>query len=93
LALRILEFRRRAKSKSYECGHEQEALEGWPAHPAYVFGNERVSCALCVLAIDENIRNGAKHHPALYQTYRQMEVDSGFTFKNGRSLADIVEGD
>ena len=73
----------------YKDGHE-EALAGWPAHPAYVFGNERVSCALCVLASDGDIRNGAKHHPALYRIYRQMEIAGGSTFKNGRSLADIV---
>lgn len=77
----------------YQHGRASEALEGWPAHPAYVFGNQRLSCALCVLASDNDIRNGAKHHPELYQTYRQMEIEGGSTFKNGRSLADIVEGD
>lgn len=75
----------------YKDGNEQEALDGWPAHPAYVFGNERVSCAICVLACDGDIRNGAKHHPTLYQTYRGWEIETGITFKNGRSLADIVE--
>lgn len=74
----------------YRAEDDVAALDGWPGHPAYVFGNVRVSCAICMLAIDGDIRNGAKHHPELYRTYRQMEVDSGFTFKNGRSLADIT---
>lgn len=77
----------------YADGREAEALDGWPCHPAYVFGNQRLSCALCVLASDNDIRNGAKHHPELYATYRQMEEEGGSTFKHGRSLADIVEGD
>jgi 3'-phosphoadenosine 5'-phosphosulfate sulfotransferase (PAPS reductase)/FAD synthetase len=67
------------------------ALDGWPAHPAYVYGNERLSCALCVLASDNDIRNGARHNPALYQELRRMEVASGATFRHRRSLADIVE--
>ena len=77
----------------YREGDETGALAGWPAHPAYVYGNERLSCALCVLACDGDIRNGAKHNPELYRIYRQMEIDGGFTFKNGRSLVDIVEGE
>lgn len=67
------------------------AIDGWPAHPAYVYGNERLSCALCVLASDGDIRNGAQHNPALYAELRRMEVESGYTFKHKRSLADIVE--
>lgn len=28
---------------------KRQALDGWPCHPAYVYGNERVSCAICIL--------------------------------------------
>jgi 3'-phosphoadenosine 5'-phosphosulfate sulfotransferase (PAPS reductase)/FAD synthetase len=75
----------------YRAGDVETALEGWPAHPAYVYGNQRLSCALCVLASNSDIRNGAKHNPELYQELRRMEIASGFTFKAKQSLADIVE--
>ncbi len=76
----------------YQAGDVSAALDGWPAHPAYVYGNERLSCALCVLASDGYIRNGAQHNPVLYQELRRMEGESGYTVKHKRSLADIVEG-
>ncbi|HEX8656861.1 MAG TPA: phosphoadenosine phosphosulfate reductase family protein, partial [Hymenobacter sp.] len=43
----LAELRRR--QALYKAGHAADALDGWPAHPAYVFGNERLSCAFCVL--------------------------------------------
>jgi len=61
----------------------------WPFHPAYVYGNERVSCAICVLASINDITNGARHNPELFQTLVQMEQQSGFTFKNDFSLQSI----
>jgi 3'-phosphoadenosine 5'-phosphosulfate sulfotransferase (PAPS reductase)/FAD synthetase len=54
----------------YRQGMAEEAVAGWPAHPAYVYGNERLSCALCVLASKNDIRNGARHNPELYQVHR-----------------------
>lgn len=74
----------------YRLGAEGEALDGWPAHPAYVFGNERVSCSLCVLASRNDLRVGALHNPELFRTYVQMERESGFTFQHGKALADIA---
>lgn len=68
------------------------ALEGWPAHPAYVYGNERLSCALCILATDNDLRNGARHQPELAAHYIHLEEVGGATFKNGRSLAEIING-
>lgn len=79
------------RQAEYRAGDVAAALEGWSAHPAYVYGNQRLSCALCVLASSGDIRNGAKHNPELYQELRRMEIASGFTFKAKQSLADIVE--
>ena len=72
-------------------GLEQLALAGWPAHPAYVYGNERLSCALCVLACRGDLVNGARRHPALYQQLLGMEQESGFTFRTDLALADLLE--
>lgn len=74
----------------YRLGATDAALDGWPAHPAYVFGNDRVSCSLCVLASQNDLRVGAQHNPDLYRTYVQMERESGFTFQHGKSLASIA---
>ncbi len=70
-------------------GAEQLALAGWPAHPAYVYGNERLSCALCILASKNDLRIGARRHPELYQTLVSMEQESGCTFRADLALADL----
>lgn len=73
----------------YTAGHHEEALAGWPAHPAYVYGNKRLSCALCVLATTPDLTNGANHNPATYRLYLELEVIGGATFKNGFSLTEL----
>jgi 3'-phosphoadenosine 5'-phosphosulfate sulfotransferase (PAPS reductase)/FAD synthetase len=71
-------------------GQPEAAFDGWQAHPAYVYGNERVSCSLCVLASKNDLRVGALHNPELFRTYVQMERESGFTFQHGKSLASVA---
>ncbi len=73
----------------YVQGKTQEALRKWSFHPAYVFGNERVSCSMCVLACNSDIKNGIKHNPKTYKILRKMETDSECTFKNKKSLLEI----
>ena len=73
----------------YVQGKAQEALKGWSFHPAYVLGNERVSCSMCILACNSDVRNGIKHYPKIYNILRRMELKSGCTFKNGKSLFEI----
>jgi hypothetical protein len=58
----------------------------WQFHPAYAMGNERLSCALCVLGSVNDIKNGIRHNPELADTLIDMEIQSGFTFKQGKSL-------
>lgn len=74
----------------YKIGLREQALDGWPAHPAYVYGNERVSCSLCILASRNDLEVGARHNPELYRTYVQMERESGFTFQHKKPLSDIA---
>ncbi len=73
----------------YKLGEHERALSGWPAHPAYVFGNERLSCSLCVLASKNDLLNGANHNPDTYLRYLELEHDGDATFKNGWSLLDL----
>ncbi len=74
----------------YRLGRHAEAFDGWRAHPAYVMGNHRLSCAICVLASRSDIANGARHNPALYQALVQMELESGFSFRQDLRLADLA---
>ncbi len=85
------------------CGNSGEQLEqfraeykatravnsSWNFHPAYVYGNERVSCMMCVLGCAGDIANGAKFNPEVYQELVQMEKKSGFTFRKDYSLATL----
>lgn len=64
---------------------------GLPRHVAYDRGNERLSCAMCMLAKDGDIRNGAKARPDLAEHFLSIESETGHTFKNGKSLASILE--
>jgi len=61
-----------------------------PHHPAYGMGNERVSCAICVLATESDIRNGARQCPALAERYLRIERETGHAFRHRRPLADIL---
>ena len=64
---------------------------GIPAHPAYTeYGNERLSCALCIFACDQDLRNGAMNRPDLAERYLKVERESGFLFREKRSLRQIL---
>lgn len=84
----IEEYKQRVKL--YKSGHHQEALEGWSAHPAYVFGNERLSCALCILGSQNDLINGMQHNPDLYQELVEMEKTSGWKFRQDLALSALA---
>jgi len=72
-------------------GEEDVAFIGWNAHPAYIYGNERLSCALCIMASKNDLLNGARRHPELFNTLLEMERTSGCTFTQKLSLAELAE--
>lgn len=59
-------------------------------HVAYDRGNDRLSCALCVLGCRGDLRNGAHNRPDTYRALVQIEDDSGFTFQQGLSLREVA---
>lgn len=73
----------------WRMGWEEEALVAWPAHPAYVMGNSRLSCAICVLGSRSDIENGARHNPELLAELVAMEKESGFTFRQDLALSEL----
>jgi 3'-phosphoadenosine 5'-phosphosulfate sulfotransferase (PAPS reductase)/FAD synthetase len=79
------------RQEEYRLGRRETALEGWPCHPAYVFGNQRLSCALCILAGANDLKNGIRHNPELAQIYMSWERETGFTFQQGRSLSSLLD--
>lgn len=64
---------------------------GLPRHVAYDRGNERLSCALCVMATEKDLRNGAEARPDLAERFLRIERETGFTFLHKKSLAQILE--
>jgi 3'-phosphoadenosine 5'-phosphosulfate sulfotransferase (PAPS reductase)/FAD synthetase len=74
----------------YAAGRRAEALSGWVGNPVYVFGNDRFSCALCVLGSKRDIKNGIRHNPALAQEYIDLEIESGFTFTKNISIEQLA---
>lgn len=61
-----------------------------PHHEAYDWGNSRVSCALCVLADENDLTNGALQDPELFQAYCDIEIKSGFSFKQRLWLGTLA---
>lgn len=81
-------IRRRAL---WAAGEYEAAMAGWQAHPAYVMGNERLSCVICILGSRNDMRNGARHNPETARLMLAMEQESGATFRQDLSLAQIIE--
>jgi len=68
----------------------EEVPTWWPFHPAYVFGNERVSCVFCVLGCAGDLAVGAKHRPELLEQMIALELEGQATFKDGYSLTKLL---
>lgn len=66
------------------------AAAGQVPHPAYVMGNERLSCKFCIMGSRPDLRNAAEHDPDLYAEFLAVEGETGWKFQNGKSLQDLV---
>ncbi|HEY9764570.1 MAG TPA: phosphoadenosine phosphosulfate reductase family protein [Trichocoleus sp.] len=78
------------RSALYREGKIREAFEGFPAHWAYATGNQRLSCVMCVLGSQNDIKNGARFNPDPYKTLVGMEVESGWAFQHNRPLGSLI---
>lgn len=58
-------------------------------HEAYRYGNQRLSCALCVLASLNDLINGAVHNPDTYREYCRIEAVTGYSFRKDFWLSDL----
>lgn len=60
------------------------------AHPAYLAGNERVSCMFCILGSKNDLRNGMRFNRPLGEHLISIEDRSTFTFQQGFSLKELA---
>jgi len=65
------------------------ALADWPAAPAYVLGNDRLSCAMCVLGSKSDLVNGARWNPDTWAAMRALEIKGNATFRMDISLEQV----
>jgi 3'-phosphoadenosine 5'-phosphosulfate sulfotransferase (PAPS reductase)/FAD synthetase len=88
---RLRGVRERVRAIRMSGGTWQEAITAtqWRWHPAYALGNERLSCSICVLASKNDLLNGIEFHPDYYRQLVQLEIDSGFSFRQGLWLGDL----
>ena len=60
-------------------------------HHAYDLGNDRLSCIFCIMGSRGDLANGAKHHPALFSKYAEIERRTGYTMhQSRRPLSDLA---
>lgn len=78
----------RQKQEAWRSG-DTSALADWPGAPAYVLGNSRLSCAMCVLASPTDLVNGARHNPNTWREMRRLERQYGSKFTVKLSLEEI----
>lgn len=62
----------------------------WQFHPAYVYGNDRVSCVFCIMGSLNDLKSGAHHRPELLAKMIEMEKLGQATFKNKFSLNQLL---
>ncbi|WP_020408974.1 phosphoadenosine phosphosulfate reductase family protein [Hahella ganghwensis] len=60
------------------------ARSGQKPHFAYTIGNDRLSCIFCLFGSENDIKNGARHHPKLLSEYDSLEKKTGYTMHMSR---------
>lgn len=55
--------------------------KGQKPHFAYALGMSRLSCCVCILAKEEDLRISAQHNPELFLEYMDLEKEIGHTMK------------
>lgn len=64
---------------------------GQKPHYAYELGNDRLSCVFCIMGSANDIANGARQRPELFDKYVALEEKTGYTMHQSRkSLKELV---
>lgn len=79
--------------------HAMDTAEVWKTigdagqqpHPAYLAGNQRLSCVFCIMGSPRDIANGARHRPELLEKYLEVERRTGYTMhQSRRPLRELI---
>jgi len=70
---------------------KKHVTKAWAFHPAYVMGNNRVSCMFCILGSINDLQNAAKQNPELLHQMIAMEQEGKATFKHNWSLKNLIK--
>lgn len=66
--------------------------DGQNPHWAYAKGNDRLSCVFCIMGSRNDLRNGRKQRPELFEKYIEIEKRTGYTMHMSRlSLLELTE--
>ena len=68
------------------------AEQGMVQHHAYADGNERLSCAFCIMGCPGDLQNAARQNPELLAKYIDMEQQTGYTMFASGPLAEKLAG-
>jgi hypothetical protein len=81
---------------------DDEALKGWPSSPVYVIGkngNQRKSCAYCILSSSNDQINAIAYNPETFDWFAWNEQQSGWDFQEKKPLrrfaahrVELIEG-
>lgn len=63
----------------------------FPAHVAYMLGNERLSCALCVLGSKGDVKRGAYWNPEVRDEIIKIEEVTGYSFTQTVRIGDFTK--
>jgi 3'-phosphoadenosine 5'-phosphosulfate sulfotransferase (PAPS reductase)/FAD synthetase len=63
--------------------------EWWSFHPAYVYGNDRVSCVFCIMGSKNDLSVGAEHRPELLDKYINLQTRGCSTFTQALDLNEL----
>ncbi len=66
------------------------AAAGQHPHPAYLAGNERLSCIFCIMGSPADLKRGAVYNPEVYEEFVRREETTGWAFRDGERLPQIT---
>jgi 3'-phosphoadenosine 5'-phosphosulfate sulfotransferase (PAPS reductase)/FAD synthetase len=89
--LRLLQADVRQRVTPGDYAALETVCQEWGYHwgRSYALSNTRLSCALCVLANQGDLRNGIAWNPDHFRAISELERRSGFSFQPDQWLSDL----
>jgi 3'-phosphoadenosine 5'-phosphosulfate sulfotransferase (PAPS reductase)/FAD synthetase len=68
-----------------------ESMQGWIASPAYILGQERHSCAVCIFGSPSDYQVASRYRPDIFLWLKGLENISGKVWRQGINLDDYIQ--